>query len=110
MADHCIYWKNAVSKAFKQLWPINTTDKNMSISVRLTSDRKIQLPENVVQKMDLSTNDEIIVEVEDNKLILIKKEGIQADSFSGPHNEVWNNTDAEEYLKDEGNCGDNSGY
>lgn len=82
----------------------------MSVSVRLTSDRKIQLPENVVQELDLSTNDEIIVEVENNKLILIKKEGNPADRFSGPHNKVWNNTDAEEYLKDEGNCGDNSGY
>ncbi|OPY22280.1 MAG: hypothetical protein A4E24_00051 [Methanomethylovorans sp. PtaU1.Bin093] len=82
----------------------------MSVSVRLTSDRKIQLPEDVVQKMDLSTDDEVILEVEDNKLILIKKEGNQADRFSGPRNKVWNNTDAEEYLKDEGNCGDNSGY
>lgn len=82
----------------------------MSISVRLTSDRKIQLPENVIKKMNLSINDEIIVEVEDNKLILIKKEGNQADRFNGPHNKVWNSTDAEEYLKDEGNCGDNSGY
>ncbi|WP_370575381.1 hypothetical protein [Methanomethylovorans sp.] len=82
----------------------------MSISVRLTSDCKIQLPEYVIKKMNLSINDEIIVEVEDSKLILTKKEGSQADLFNGSHNEVWNSTDAEEYLKDEGNCSDNSGY
>lgn len=82
----------------------------MTLSVRLTSDRKIQLPETVIKKMNLSINDEIIMEVEDNKLVMIKKEGSKADTFNGLTKKVWNNSDAEEYLKDEGNCGDNSGY
>jgi antitoxin component of MazEF toxin-antitoxin module len=82
----------------------------MTLSVRLTSDRKIQLPETVIKKMNLSINDEIIMEVEDNKLVMIKKEVSKADTFSGLTKKVWNNSDAEEYLKDEGNCGDNSGY
>ncbi|MCC7576707.1 MAG: hypothetical protein KK926_07740 [Methanomethylovorans sp.] len=82
----------------------------MNVHVRLTSDRKIQLPECVIQKMDLSVNDEIIVEIEDNRLVLFKKEAGQTERFKGPQKDVWNNTDAEEYLKDEGSCADNSGY
>lgn len=49
----------------------------MTIYARLVSDRKIQLPECVIQKMDLSVNDEIIVQIEDNKLILTKKKKIR---------------------------------
>ncbi len=84
-------------------------DKKMRVSVRLTSGHKIELPENVIKKLDLSVNDEIIIEVEDNKLILIKK-GNLADRSSEPYYDVWNNTDAEEYLKDEGNSDSNSSY
>ncbi len=80
----------------------------MTIYSRLVSDRKIQLPECVIQKMDLSVNDEIIVQIEDNKLILTKKEENQTNLFDGSHEDIWNNTDAEEYLKDEGNGADNS--
>lgn len=82
----------------------------MSFSIRFTSDRKIQLPESVINKMNWSISDEIIMEVEDNKLVLMKKEGSQTDSFNGLAKKVWNNSDAEEYLKDEGNCSDSSGY
>ncbi|AGB49914.1 hypothetical protein Metho_1725 [Methanomethylovorans hollandica DSM 15978] len=80
----------------------------MTIYARLVSDRKIQLPECVIQKMDLSVNDEIIVQIEDNKLILTKKEENQTNLFDGSHEDIWNNTDGEEYLKDEGNGADNS--
>jgi hypothetical protein len=45
-----------------------------------------------------------------NKLVLTKKESESDDSYSGSPKKVWNNADAEEYLKDEGNSGDNSGY
>lgn len=82
----------------------------MTISARLTSDRKIQLPDCVIKKMNMSINDEIIMELEGTKLVLMKKEEIQTDKYGGSPKKVWNNADAEEYLKDEGNSGDSSGY
>jgi hypothetical protein len=52
----------------------------------------------------------MIMEVEGTKLVLMKKEEIQTDRYGGSPKKVWNNADAEEYLKDEGNSGDSSGY
>jgi hypothetical protein len=58
--------------------------------------------------MGFSINDEIIVKVEDKKLILTKKE--ETDIFNVSPKEFWNNNAVEEYLKDEGDYGGNNDY
>lgn len=73
----------------------------MSISVKVTSDNKILLHEDLVKKAHFSVDDEVIVEIEEDRLVLIKKTGSYTDRLRGLHKEVWKNTDTEEYLKNE---------
>ncbi len=82
----------------------------MTFFIRVAIDRKIELPECVIQKMDLSVNDELVAEIKDNKLTLSKKEENHVRHFKGSHKDLWKNTDTEEYLKDEGTGADSSGY
>jgi len=73
----------------------------MSTSVKVTSDNKILLTEDLVKKAYFSVDDEVIVEIEEDRLVLIKKTGSYTDRLRGLHKEVWKNTDTEEYLKNE---------
>jgi antitoxin component of MazEF toxin-antitoxin module len=73
----------------------------MSASVKDTSDYKILLPEELIKKAHFSANDEVIVEIEEDRLVLTKKTASYTDRIRGLHKEVWKNTDTEEYLKNE---------
>ena len=73
----------------------------MSTSVKVTSDNKILLTEDLVKKAYFSVDDEVIVEIKEDRLVLIKKTGSYTDRLRGLHKEVWKNTDTEEYLKNE---------
>ncbi|OPY22537.1 MAG: hypothetical protein A4E23_00737 [Methanomethylovorans sp. PtaU1.Bin073] len=73
----------------------------MSASVKVTSDYKILLPEELIKKAHFSANDEVIVEIEEDRLVLTKKTASYTDRIRGLHKEVWKNTDTEEYLKNE---------
>ncbi len=73
----------------------------MSASVKVTIDNKIMIPEDLIKKAHFSANDELIVEIEEDRLVLTKKTGSYTDRLRGLHKEVWKNTDTEEYLKTE---------
>jgi bifunctional DNA-binding transcriptional regulator/antitoxin component of YhaV-PrlF toxin-antitoxin module len=73
----------------------------MSTSVKVTSGYKILIPEDLIKKAHFSANDEVIVEIEEDRLILTKKTDSYTDRLRGLHKEVWKNTDTEEYLKNE---------
>lgn len=70
----------------------------MNTIVRLSSEHTITLPEELVKKMNFATDDEIIVQIEEDKLILSKKTGNYTDRLRGLHKEVWDNIDSEEFL------------
>jgi len=70
----------------------------MNTIVRLSSEHTITLPEELVKKMHFATDDEIVVQIEEDKLILSKKTGNYTDRLRGLHKEVWDNIDSEEFL------------
>lgn len=70
----------------------------MNTIVRLSSEHTITLPEELVKKMHFATDDEIIVQIEEDKLILSKKTDNYTDRLRGLHKEVWDNIDSEEFL------------
>lgn len=73
----------------------------MSTIVRLSSEHTIALPEEVIKKIHFTTNDEILVQVEEDKLVLSKKTSNYTGRLRGLHKEVWENVDSEEFLKKE---------
>ncbi len=73
----------------------------MSTSVKVTIDNKVLITEDLIKKAHFSANDELIVEIEEDRLVLTKKTGSYKDRLRGLHKEVWKNTDTEEYLKTE---------
>ncbi|AFV24146.1 transcriptional regulator, AbrB family [Methanolobus psychrophilus R15] len=73
----------------------------MSTIVRLSSEHTIALPEEVIKKMHFTANDEILVQVEEDKLVLSKKTCNYTGRLRGLHKGVWENIDSEEFLKKE---------
>lgn len=74
---------------------------NMSIIVRLSREHTISLPEDLIRKMHFATNDEIVVQVEEDKLVLSKKTASYTDKLRGLHKEVWEDVDTEQFLEKE---------
>lgn len=73
----------------------------MSIIVKLSSEHTIALPEDLIRKMHFASNDEILVQIEEDKLVLTKKTNDHTSKMRGLHKDIWENVDSEEFLKKE---------
>ncbi|MEZ5335114.1 MAG: AbrB/MazE/SpoVT family DNA-binding domain-containing protein [Methanolobus sp.] len=73
----------------------------MSIIVKLSSEHTITLPEELIKKMHFASNDEIEVQVEDDRLVLSKKNTGYTSRLRGLHKDVWQDTDSEEFMRKE---------
>ncbi|MDN5310587.1 AbrB/MazE/SpoVT family DNA-binding domain-containing protein [Methanolobus sp. WCC5] len=73
----------------------------MSIIVKLSSEHTITLPEELIRKMHFASNDEILVQVDEDKLVLSKKTDSYTKKLRGLHKEVWKDVDSEEFLRKE---------
>ncbi len=73
----------------------------MSIIVRPGREHTIALPEELMLKMHFAADEEILVQVEEDRLVLSKKTGSYTENLRGLHKEVWENVDTEDFLKKE---------
>ncbi len=73
----------------------------MSITVKIGTRYNITIPKILIEKMKFAKNDELLVDVEDDKLVLMKKPHKYTAKLKGLHKEIWYDVDATDYVKSE---------
>jgi bifunctional DNA-binding transcriptional regulator/antitoxin component of YhaV-PrlF toxin-antitoxin module len=73
----------------------------MSITVKIGARYNITIPKILIEKMKFAKNDELLVDIEDNRLVLIKKPCGYTAKLRGLYKKVWNDVDASDYVKSE---------
>jgi len=73
----------------------------MSITVKIGARYNITIPKILIEKMKFAKNDELLVDIEDNRLVLIKKPCGYTAKLRGLYKEVWDDVDASDYVKSE---------
>ena len=70
----------------------------MSVTVKIGAGYNIAIPKILIEKMKFAKNDELLMDVEDDKLVLIKKPQKYTAKLKGLHKEIWDNVDATDYV------------
>lgn len=73
----------------------------MSITVKIGAGYNITIPKILIEKMKFAKNDELLVDIEDDRLILMKKTLKYTAKLKGLYKEVWDDVDAADYVKSE---------
>jgi len=73
----------------------------MGVTIKIGSGYNIVLPRIVIEKMKFTRNDELLVDIEDDKLVLMKKPKNYSAKLRGLHKEIWGDIDAMDYVKTE---------
>ncbi|HAG51830.1 MAG TPA: AbrB family transcriptional regulator [Deltaproteobacteria bacterium] len=73
----------------------------MSIITRVSRKSQIVIPKEIRKLIHLSEGDELIVDVEGDRIILKVKPKSYAKRLKGLHKEVWKGVDPKKYVKEE---------
>lgn len=73
----------------------------MMTTIRLTKKNQMVIPKNIREAVGISEGDELIVEVDKNKIILTVKPKSYSKRLKGLHRDVWKGVDPKKYVKGE---------
>lgn len=73
----------------------------MPITVRVSSKHQIVIPREARRALSLGAGDELLIEVEEGRLVLYPRPKDYAKHLRGLHKEVWRGVDATEYVREE---------
>lgn len=73
----------------------------MAQAVRLGKRFQFVLPKKIRQRLGLREGDVLLVEVTRKGILLVPKPHNYAQHLSGLHREIWQDVDADEYLREE---------
>ncbi len=73
----------------------------MEGSVRISSKNQIVIPREARKALSLGAGDELLVEIEDGRLVLYPRPKNYAKHLRGLHKGVWRGVDATEYVREE---------
>lgn len=69
--------------------------------VTVSSKYQVVIPKVVREALDLHPGDQLLVEIENNKVVMRPRPQSYAKHLRGLHKEVWEGVDATEYVKKE---------
>lgn len=73
----------------------------MMTTIRLTKKNQMVIPKNIREAVGISEGDELIVDVDKNKIILTVKPKSYSKRLKGLHRDVWKGVDPKKYVKGE---------
>ncbi|MBW6471124.1 MAG: hypothetical protein K0A90_07890 [Methanosarcinaceae archaeon] len=73
----------------------------MSTTVKMSKGYNINFPKAIIEKMNFSIGEELVMDIENERLVLVKKPGNYTAKLRGLHKEVWEGIDADEYVTSE---------
>lgn len=73
----------------------------MMTTIRLTKKNQMVIPKNIREAVGISEGDELIVDVDKNKIILTVKPKSYSKRLKGLHRDVWKDVDPKKYVKGE---------
>lgn len=71
------------------------------VRVRVSSKFQIAVPSEVRRQLGVKAGDTLIIDVQGEHAVLTREPEDWAAKFAGLHREVWNDIDADEYLRHE---------
>ncbi len=74
---------------------------NVNKTIIIDNHCQVRLPEEIRQALNLHPEDELLVQLEGEKLVLCPKVKGYARRLRGLHKEVWKDIDATEYVRQE---------
>lgn len=73
----------------------------MMTTIRLTKKSQMVIPKSIREAVGISEGDELIVDVDKNKIILTVKPKSYSKRLKGLHRDVWKGVDPKKYVKGE---------
>ncbi len=73
----------------------------MDVTVRISKEHQIVIPRQARRQLSLAAGDELMVEIEDGRLVLYPRPKNYAKHLRGLHKEVWRGVDATAYVREE---------
>jgi AbrB family looped-hinge helix DNA binding protein len=73
----------------------------MEVTVRVSSKHQIVIPREARRALSLGPGDELLVEIEEGRLVLYPRPKSYTKRLRGLHKEVWRGVDATRYVKEE---------
>jgi AbrB family looped-hinge helix DNA binding protein len=80
----------------------------MSITVKVSTEYRVVIPQMARRKLDLKQGDHLLVDVQDGVIILTPKPKHHADRFQGLYSEIWKGIDVRKYINGERKAWTNS--
>ncbi len=74
-------------------------------TVKLSRKNQVVIPKEARKKLHLSPGDELVVEVEKDRVVMKPKPKRYTEYTLGLHKKVWSGVDVENYLEEEANLG-----
>lgn len=71
------------------------------ITVKVSKRYQIAVPASARERLNIQSGDRLIVDIQDGMLILLPEPKSYTERLSGLHREVWDGTDAKEYIAGE---------
>jgi AbrB family looped-hinge helix DNA binding protein len=73
----------------------------MQVTVRISSKHQIVIPREARKALSLGAGDELLVEIEEGRLVLYPRPKDYARHLRGLHKGVWRGVDATDYVTEE---------
>jgi len=73
----------------------------MAVKVKVSSKYQVVIPKDIRERFDVEEGEEMIVDIEDKKIVMKKAPTRLVDMMKGLHREVWKDVIAEKYIDKE---------
>lgn len=73
----------------------------MTVTDRISSKHQIVIPREARRALSLGAGDELLIEIEEGRLVLYPRPKNYARHLRGLHKEVWRGVDATQYVREE---------
>lgn len=78
------------------------------LTVKVSSRNQIAVPSEARQRLNIKSGDELLVDIQDGMILLLRQPKNYASHMEGLHKEIWEKMDTSGYLGEERDAWENS--